>query len=82
MSSTSPGSGRQQARRQACGSCDLRVVDPSGFPPGLGRSLVRLAGLALAILLVFTGFLPALVDDRRRALQDFLAGTVVLYTEA
>ena len=27
------------------------------------------------------GFLPALVDDRRRALQDFLAGTVVLYTE-
>ena len=60
---------------------DLRVVDSSGFPPGLGRSLVRLAGLALAILLVFTGFLPALVDDRRRALQDFLAGTVVVYTE-
>jgi uncharacterized RDD family membrane protein YckC len=59
----------------------LRVVDPSGSPPGLGRSLVRLAGLVLAILLVFTGFLPALVDDRRRALQDFLAGTVVLYTE-
>ena len=59
----------------------LRVADASGSPPGLGRSLVRLAGLALAILLVFTGFLPALVDDRRRALQDFLAGTLVLYTE-
>lgn len=58
----------------------LRVVDPSGSPPGLGRSLVRLVGLALAILFLFTGFLPALVDDRRRALQDFLASTLVLYT--
>ena len=60
---------------------NLRVVDSSGSPPGLGRSLVRLVGLALAILLLFTGFLPALVDDRRRALQDFLASTLVLYTE-
>jgi uncharacterized RDD family membrane protein YckC len=59
----------------------LRVVDPSGSPPGLGRSLVRLVGLALAILLLFTGFLPALVDDRRRALQDFLARTLILYTK-
>ena len=58
----------------------LRVADASGFPPGLGRSYVRLAGLFLAILLLFTGFLPALVDDRRRALQDFLAGTVILDT--
>jgi uncharacterized RDD family membrane protein YckC len=58
----------------------LRVVDASGSPPGLGRSLVRLVGLTLAILLLFTGFLPALVDDRRRALQDFLASTLVLYT--
>jgi uncharacterized RDD family membrane protein YckC len=60
----------------------LRVIDPSGTPPGLGRSLVRLVGLALAILLLFTGFLPALIDDRRRALQDFLAGTLILYTDA
>jgi uncharacterized RDD family membrane protein YckC len=59
----------------------LRVAGPSGAPPGLGRSLVRLAGLALAILLLFTGFLPALVDDRRRALPDFLAGTLILSSE-
>ena len=59
----------------------LRVVDRSGSAPGLGRSLLRLVGLALAILLLFTGFLPALVDDRRRALQDFLAGTVVVYDQ-
>jgi uncharacterized RDD family membrane protein YckC len=60
----------------------LRVVDGAGSAPGLGRSLVRLLGLAMAILLLFTGFLPVLVDDRRRALQDFLAGTEVVYDDA
>jgi uncharacterized RDD family membrane protein YckC len=59
----------------------LRVVAGGGSPPGLGRSLVRLLGLIVAILLLFTGFLPVLVDDRRRALQDFLAGTVVVYDD-
>jgi uncharacterized RDD family membrane protein YckC len=59
----------------------LRVVDGAGSAPGLGRSLVRLLGLVLAIVLLFTGFLPALVDDRRRALPDFLAGTVVVYDD-
>jgi uncharacterized RDD family membrane protein YckC len=59
----------------------LRVLDDSGSVPGLARSLLRVLGLALAILLLFVGFLPALVDNRRRALQDFLAGTVVVYYE-
>jgi uncharacterized RDD family membrane protein YckC len=39
-------------------------------------------GLALAIIPLFAGFLPVLVDDRRRALQDLLAGTVVLHATA
>jgi uncharacterized RDD family membrane protein YckC len=59
----------------------LRVVDGAGSAPSLGRSLVRLLGLTVAILLLFTGFLPALVDDRRRALQDFLASTEVVYDD-
>ena len=59
----------------------VRVVDGSGSVPGLARSLLRFVGLALSILLLFVGFLPALVDRRRRALQDFLAGTVVVYHE-
>jgi uncharacterized RDD family membrane protein YckC len=59
----------------------LRVVDGSGSVPGVARSLLRFAGVALAILLWFTGFLPALIDNRRRALQDYLGGTVVLYYE-
>jgi uncharacterized RDD family membrane protein YckC len=57
----------------------LRVVDRAGSRPSSWRSVVRLVGLVLAIVPVFAGFLPVLFDSRRRALQDFLAGTVVLY---
>jgi uncharacterized RDD family membrane protein YckC len=59
----------------------LRVVSHTHAPLGIGRSAVRLLGLALSIALCFAGFLPALVDGRRRALQDFLARTVVVYDE-
>jgi uncharacterized RDD family membrane protein YckC len=59
----------------------LRVVTRGGVHPGVGRSCVRLVGLVLAIVPLFAGFLPVLIDDRRRALQDFLAGTVVLYAD-
>jgi uncharacterized RDD family membrane protein YckC len=57
----------------------LRVVRGSGRRLGVLRSVIRLVGLALAIIPLFAGFLPVLVDRRRRALQDFIAGTVVLY---
>jgi len=57
----------------------LHVIDATGRVPSAGRSLVRLVGLALAIIPMFAGFLPALVDERRRALPDFLAGTTVVY---
>ena len=58
---------------------DVRVVTATGAPPSGLRSLIRFVGLILAIAPLFAGFLPALVDRRRRALQDFLAGTVVVY---
>jgi uncharacterized RDD family membrane protein YckC len=57
----------------------LRVVGPDGGHPGAARSVVRVVGLVLAIVPLFAGFLPVLVDDRRRALQDFMAHTVVVY---
>jgi uncharacterized RDD family membrane protein YckC len=56
----------------------LRVVTLDGRPLGLGRAVVRLAGLVLSIAIFFLGFAPAFVSNRRRALQDYLAGTVVL----
>jgi len=47
----------------------------------VGRAIVRTVGLALAIIPLFAGFIPALFDGRRRALPDYLAGTVVLYDD-
>jgi uncharacterized RDD family membrane protein YckC len=57
----------------------LRVLGPDGEPPAIGRSLVRLVGLVLAIVPLFAGFVPVLFTERRRGLPDFLAGTVVVY---
>jgi uncharacterized RDD family membrane protein YckC len=59
----------------------VRVVGPGGEPPSIGRSLVRLVGLVLAIIPLFAGFLPVLFTERRRGLPDFLAGTVALYED-
>jgi len=57
----------------------LRVVGPDGAHPRVFRSWVRVLGLGLAIVPLFAGFIPVLLDRRRRGLQDFLAGTVVVY---
>jgi uncharacterized RDD family membrane protein YckC len=59
----------------------LRVLH-AGESPAVWRSLVRLVGLALAIIPCFAGFVPVLFDAERRALQDYLAGTTVVYDEA
>jgi|SRR3954447_17691111 uncharacterized RDD family membrane protein YckC len=48
----------------------------------LWQSVLRTVGLALAIIPCFLGFVPALFDSRRRALPDYLAGTVVVYDDA
>ena len=57
----------------------IRVRGPAGYAPSIGRSLLRLVGLVLAIVPLFAGFVPVLFTDRRRGLPDFLAGTVVVY---
>jgi uncharacterized RDD family membrane protein YckC len=54
------------------------VLTSSGRPVSVLRSLVRFVGLILAIAPVFLGFLPVPFDRRRRALPDYLAGTVVV----
>ena len=56
----------------------VRVVGPAGTPPRFGRSLLRVFGTLLAIVPLCLGLLPVLVDDRRRALQDFIASTTVV----
>jgi uncharacterized RDD family membrane protein YckC len=58
----------------------IRVVCAgAGGPLRLRSAVVRLAGMVLAALPLFAGFLLILVDDRRRGLQDRLARTVVVY---
>jgi uncharacterized RDD family membrane protein YckC len=57
----------------------LRVIDRSGEPPHLVRALLRVGGLALAIIPLGAGFLPVLFDARRRGVHDLLAGTTVVH---
>jgi uncharacterized RDD family membrane protein YckC len=59
----------------------VRVVAADGAAPEVGRSVLRLIGLVLAIVPLFAGFLPALFDRRRRALPDYFGGTTVVYEE-
>jgi uncharacterized RDD family membrane protein YckC len=56
----------------------IRVIAASGdrLPPR--RALVRFIGLTLAAIPLFAGFLPILVDDRRRGLHDMLARSIVV----
>jgi uncharacterized RDD family membrane protein YckC len=57
----------------------VRAVDGESIAPRY--ALVRMAGLVLATLPLFAGFVPILLTDRRRGLQDWLAGTTVRRTE-
>jgi len=53
-----------------------RAVD--GTAPSAGAALLRFGGLIVAALPLFAGFIPILLDDRRRGVQDMIAGTVVV----
>jgi uncharacterized RDD family membrane protein YckC len=58
----------------------IRVVDAHGAPRlKPRRAVVRVAGLVLATIPLFAGFLIMLWDTRRRCLQDRLARTVVVH---
>jgi uncharacterized RDD family membrane protein YckC len=67
--------GDRTLRIRVCRAADLAPLAP-------GRAFLRLIYLTLAALPLFAGFLPILVDDRRRGLQDMLAGSVVIGTDS
>jgi uncharacterized RDD family membrane protein YckC len=56
----------------------LRVQSVGGGRLKLRRALLRCAGVFLAAIPLFAGFVPILFDDRRRGFQDWLARTVVV----
>jgi uncharacterized RDD family membrane protein YckC len=59
----------------------IRVHAASGDRVPPRRALLRCLGIVLATVPLFAGFLPILVDDRRRGIHDMLARTVVLDAE-
>jgi hypothetical protein len=57
---------------------DISVRDGDGTTITLARAILRYVGLVLATIPLFAGFVPVLFDDRRRAVQDWLARSVVV----
>ncbi len=58
----------------------IRVVRAIGGTVSLGQGLLRVVGFVLAAIPLGAGFLPILVDDQRRGLQDRIAKTVVIWS--
>jgi uncharacterized RDD family membrane protein YckC len=57
----------------------IRVAGKDGGRLSIWRAVVRAAGMVLAAIPLFAGYLLILVNDRRRGLQDLLAGSVVVF---
>ena len=57
----------------------LRVVAADGSAVGGGQALVRVLALPLSFLTLGIGFLLILLRRDRRALQDLVGGTAVVY---
>ena len=58
----------------------LEVVTTDGRHVGAGRAVVRTMLLPLSLILLGIGIVMVLIDRRRRALHDLLAGTAVVYS--
>jgi uncharacterized RDD family membrane protein YckC len=56
----------------------IRVEPASGGTLGYRRAVQRFIGLVLAVIPLFLGLVPMLLNDRRRGFQDRVADTVVV----
>src|SRR5215216_5460742 len=70
-STTGQTPGNRLLRIRVCRAEDHGALRPR-------QALLRLAALTLAAMPCFAGFVPILLDDRRRGLHDMIAGTVVV----
>ncbi len=57
----------------------LQVVTAEGHPIGRRQAVLRTLGLGLTLLTLGIGFLGIVYQRERRALDDFVAGTAVVY---
>jgi uncharacterized RDD family membrane protein YckC len=58
----------------------LEVVTTDGRHVGASRAVIRTVLLPISLILLGVGILMVLIDRRRRALHDLLAGTAVVYS--
>jgi uncharacterized RDD family membrane protein YckC len=70
-STTGETPGNRLLQIRVCRADDGAMLSPGG-------AALRFGALILAALPLFAGFVPILLDDRRRGVQDMLAGTVVV----
>jgi uncharacterized RDD family membrane protein YckC len=56
----------------------IRVTRASGARLHMVRAIVRVAGVTLAAIPLFAGFVPILFTDRRRGFADWLVDSVVV----
>jgi uncharacterized RDD family membrane protein YckC len=70
-STTGQTPGNRLLRIRVCRAADGEVLRPR-------RSLLRLGAMVLCALPLFAGFLPILLDRRRRGLHDMIAGSVAV----
>jgi len=59
----------------------LRVVRTDGERLKFRNAVIRYFGYFLSALLLYLGYIIVLFDNRRQALHDKLAGTIVVYSE-
>ena len=57
----------------------VQVVNTHGGPITIREAIIRTLGLGLCLLLLGIPFLGIIFQRQRRALDDFLAGTAVVY---
>ena len=70
-SATGQTPGNRLLRIRVCRAEDGDVLRPR-------KSLLRLGAMVVCALPLFAGFLPILLDNRRRGLHDMIAGSVVV----
>jgi uncharacterized RDD family membrane protein YckC len=70
-STTGQTPGNRLLEIRVCRASDGGLIGPA-------TALLRFAALLLAALPLFAGFIPILLDDRRRGAHDMLARTVVV----
>lgn len=59
----------------------IRVVHEDGARLHIRRALTRFAGTIVAAIPLFAGFVPILFSSRRRALNDWVANSIVVQFE-